>query len=266
MQRNLNTLHGLSRLRWWCSLTIAALVITGCGPLGDDDADPTATEDTISQPIVATDEAPHATPASQFESTVGPESTPVVSLSTPVVTDATVEPAGNAATPVQSNIAIAGTPVEPQGTQAPVNGTSGADLSGSDGTSGATPDQGASTGGTDVSPAVADSATPAAGVTPEALNLDELEPLSVSSCEPESIPPYTGGQVIYLTNSDVNFRTGPGADCDAIGDGPIGINIPVLLLSGPVVRTDIDDQFEWVQVQIGSETGWVVLDVLDPAP
>ncbi|MBA3276348.1 MAG: hypothetical protein H0T72_11180 [Chloroflexia bacterium] len=278
MQRILNTLHRRSRLLWWCSLAIAALVITGCGPLGDDEADPTATADTISQPIVATDEAPDATPANQFVPPVATESTPAAGLSTPVVTEPTLPP-NTVATPEQPDISSTGTPVVNEATQpaseTAVASSSGAVFTGSDGTSGAVPGE---SGPTEASvdpvasaetptPTVASvSATPMAGATPEVVGLGDQDPLSVTSCVPEAIPQLISDQTEYLTSSDVNFRTGPGADCDTIGDGPIGVNIPVTVLSGPVIRTDIDDPFVWVQVQIASETGWVVLEVLEPAP
>jgi uncharacterized protein YraI len=58
----------------------------------------------------------------------------------------------------------------------------------------------------------------------------------------------------------VNFRTGPGAECDLINT--IGINAEVTLLGGPVTRED--DDFVWVQVEIAGQTGWIVIDVLEP--
>lgn len=263
MQRILNTLHGQSRMLWWSALTIAALLLTACGPLGDGD-DPTATADTIVQPTAANVNTPAATPSSAAETPSEPRATPQVSVSTPALP--TPDDQGvPQATPDGPFTAIAGTPevqaTVDTGPTTPVADQPDSTIVGSDGTSGATPDQTLPIGNDDAGTSSADSpASPTSGTA----ELDELEPLSVASCNPETIPPFSGEQNAFLTNTDANLRTGPGTDCDTIGDGPIGINTPVTLLSGPVVRTD-DDEFVWVQVQIASETGWVILIVLEPA-
>ncbi len=280
MQRNLNTLGRTCRLLRWGSLIVALLAMTACGPLGDDDTDSTATAEVISQPTSPELETTTETPA-------GDGVTPDSGVATPGVFAAT--PADAQATPNEPFDVIAGTPVSEEAPgvdlSTPVTSAGDTGFVGSDGTSGATPDiEGGDTGvqtpPPDEEPSsenasgtpsgdpffVPEVATPAAGATPDSIPLAELEPIAVTGCDPGTIPPYSGAQVNFLTNADVNFRTGPGADCETIGDGPIGTNIPVTVLGGPVIREDADDQFIWVQAQILDETGWVVIEVLDPAP
>ena len=274
MQRNLNSLDRRSRWLAWSALTLAALAMTACGPLGDDDSDPTGTAETITQPTSAATEETVAPTGGALQPDE-PMATPEVSLSTPVF----AEPDNPQATPDESSTVMVGTPIIVQSgivrEATPEVPASESVFAGSDGTSGATPDSGTGTDtgvgtpqGSDAPPddpvAASDAATPAAGATPDAIALTDLQPVTVDGCQPETVPPFDGNQTAYITNSDVNFRTGPGADCDTIGDGPIGVNIPVTVLSGPVDRAD--DEFVWIQVQIVDQTGWVVIEVLEPAP
>lgn len=274
MQRNANLLHRRSRWLEWSALTLAALVITACGPLGDDESDPTATAETITQPTSAAMEQTAAPTGGALQPDDG-MATAETGLSTPVV----VEPDSPLATPDEPFTVSVGTPIIVQSgivrEEAPEAEASDSVFAGSDGTSGATPDSGIGMGtaagtppGTNAPPddsvVASDAATPASDATPDAIALADLQPLTVAGCEPETVPPFDGTQSAFITNSDVNFRTGPGADCDTIGDGPIGVNIPVTVLSGPVDRED--DEFVWIQVQIVDQTGWVVVEVLEPAP
>jgi hypothetical protein len=89
--------------------------------------------------------------------------------------------------------------------------------------------------------------------------------VTVTSCEPDNVPPFIGEQVEFLTVTDVNFRVGPGSDCDLVSEGPIGVNIPATLISGPVVREGEED-FVWVQVQIADDIGWLILSAIEPVP
>jgi len=247
--------------------------------LGDDDGDPTATTESITQPTSAAQDDAGGTPSGFDLQPDDDSATPDTSDSTPVINN----PVNPQATPDEPFTVIVGTPdvsdVPVQNdTQAATPEVTEADsvFGGSDGTSGATP--GPETGAvTDpgtpqstLTPAddpllVPEGATPTLSGTPDAVELADLELVTVLGCEPETVPPLANAPLEFLTASDVNFRTGPGSDCDTIGTGPIGTNIPVSVLSGPVVRED-DDQFAWVQVQILDQTGWVVIDVLEPAP
>jgi hypothetical protein len=307
MQRNLTTRIRRTRRLWLSLLALSALLITGCGPLGsDDDEDPTATADTISQPTTEPETPEQTTTASSSpggdeQVVFAGDGTPDDGVTTPLIPAASDDGESAAATPDQPFTVIIATPVEdetvsdPLGTpQAGSEGEAAGSTepsitgaaAGSDGTSGATPEPAGDEGTSEATPAldgeqptspddgtpvdeggllVTEEATPTAVASTQSGELDELEPVSVTSCEPGNVPPFGGEQSAFITAQDVNFRTGPGADCDLIGEGPIGINIPVTLLSGPVVR-DGDDEFTWVQVQIADTVGWVVADVLEPAP
>lgn len=276
MQRNLNTPGRRPRWRWWSTIILAALAMTGCGPLGEDDSDPTVTVQTITQPTSVAPDGPAGTPSGFEPQPDGATTTPDVSGSTPVVSN----PVNPQATPDEPLTVTVGTPAVPapggDTVATPMTTAPDPTFAGSDGTSGATPgpgtgsmtDPGAQESvntATDDPVLAPDGGTPATGTTTEAIGLTDLEPVTVAGCEPETVPSLADAPSEFLTVTDVNFRTGPGADCDTIGAGPVGTNIPVTVLSGPVVRED-DDQFEWVQVQILDQTGWVVLDVLEPAP
>jgi uncharacterized protein YgiM (DUF1202 family) len=149
-----------------------------------------------------------------------------------------------------------GTP-EPsgEGTQADVNvgdGTTGAVLSGDEEAPAASPEPvGAAT------PAVASASpeVPSGSATPAAF-------LEVSSCDLANVPSFTGEQSTYSLTTDVNFRTGPGAECDLALDVPLGEFQQVVVVGGPVVRTD--DGSEWVQIQVGETIGWVAFEFLAP--
>lgn len=178
-------------------------------------------------------------------------------------------PPGMQATPDAPFLGDAATPLQSEPDQAPAATpvTSGEDTSfgGSDGTSGATPPSN-DPPVDDPEPTVAAGAgTPIAepGATPEAVGLADLETVTVTSCEPDPVPALASAQTQYLTVTDVNFRAGPGSDCETIGSGPIGINIPVTVLSGPVVREGEEDLI-WVQVQIADDIGWIIVGVLEP--
>ena len=263
MQRNLNTPHRWSRALRWGTIAVAAMTITACGPLGDDEDEPTATAEVISQPTTASLEDPVATPPIENIQPGVSFATPEVGFSTPIVSNP-VDPVASQASPEAQTPTVADPPADDvTGTGAQ---TTGPVFSGSDGTSGATP----VLGGAPVEPdlagtPVAEETSPDPGSTPVTGEPDELEPQAVTSCAPDSIPPFGGEQANFLTNTDVNFRAGPGSDCELVADEPIGTNISVTVLSGPVIRED-GDGFEWVQVQIIDQTGWVVLEVLDPAP
>ena len=60
---------------------------------------------------------------------------------------------------------------------------------------------------------------------------------------------------------DLNFRVGPGSDCDAIGE-PLSQGIHITVVSDPVVREG--DPERWVQVNIDGQIGWVALDFIEP--
>lgn len=281
MQRHHMQRHRSRHLLQFATLSLVLLLATACGPLADDDEDPTATAESVEQP--AGGPADTETDDGSTRGTPPPYMPPALDPTDGVSTPDGASPpefTGPASTPSGTDAATDGTPVtiseEATGTPASAEtGTAGDDdgadqgagsgtsFSGSDGTSGATPEP------SEPPPAatpegpffVREVATPAA--TPG--SFDGLEPALASSCEPEVVPVFTNDEVEYVTNTDVNFRAGPGADCDRIGDGPVPAGASVLVVGGPVVREG-DDEFVWVQVEIAEETGWIITEALEPAP
>jgi hypothetical protein len=127
-------------------------------------------------------------------------------------------------------------------------------FTGSDGTSGATSLPGAV-------------GTPEAGATPVAAASPErvgARVFSVSGCVVDNPPVYLGNEDQREVTEELYFRAGPGSDCDLVTDTPLEPGVTVTVLSEPVVRTDSDDQLEWVRVDVDGTTGWVAADFLAP--
>jgi hypothetical protein len=280
-------------------IAIAGVLLTACGG-GNGDDEPTATPAPVeAQPTVeATEDAAtgveKGTPAqtlpantdmsspdaigtpAETEATPGgvatSEDSP--SESSPVATafeDAPVEatpstggpvdlPAAEAADASPGATTISGGTPSPKATaggEAPAgDGTTGAALPPlEEGTSAATPT--AAVGSTPVAVA-SPPASPVSG-TPVAA----AQPPVVNSCDIADVPAFTGEGTTYVLNVDLNFRAGPGSDCDIIGDGPLGEFSDVEVIGGPVIREG-DDTPEWVQVQVGEQTGWLAWEFLEP--
>lgn len=240
------------------------------------DGTPEVTNTDLSTPV--TDDAHVQTPETIAISTPLPEggSTPAVSEATPFENEAIGTPV--ASDEAEDVSADAGSDDDTQfsdsdGTSGPVPGATQAPATSSEATP--APDSASDATPGDQPFFVEEEATPVPGATPDAsaspvasdpgAALEDVQPVSVSSCDVADVPAIGIEQIDYVTNTDVNFRVGPGADCDAIGDGPIGEFSSVTLLGGPVVRDDADDDFVWVQVEIAGETGWIITEVLDPA-
>jgi len=229
-----------------------ALTITACGPLGDDDPDPTAPPTATLWPTVVpaddiTPSADESTPW-QFATT---EATPAVSEtdaaatpSAPEASPATSEDGETTAvvdlpamevpgwaTPETAVIATSTTGVEPTATSAPAE----------------TPEDSST-----ATPAATPDGTPSASVS------------EVTSCDPDEVPAFTGDAPEYITTADLNFRAGPGSDCDML-DGPLVAGALIEVTSDPVTR-DTDPGIEWVQINVGGAIGWVSTDFLEPAP
>jgi hypothetical protein len=268
-------------------LTLVTLLVVACGPLGDDE-DPTATSVTISQPTTDPDgaSAPVSTeePGGGTPQTVVDELSDLIveGLSTPGSTPAVVLP-DEEATPLQGSEPFVSTPAVPGLTDddpgarplpsgdAADNEPPKAPSAGSDGTTGATPPgegveaTAESEDATDATPG----ATPGLAVLeatapPANVDLDSIEPVQANSCDPSDVPLLVDGELSYVTTTVVNFRTGPGSDCDTIGDGPLGSNIPVAVVSMPVVREG-EEEYVWVQIRVNDISGWVIVEAIEPA-
>lgn len=85
----------------------------------------------------------------------------------------------------------------------------------------------------------------------------------MDSCTPNTIPPFTGNSPDYVVQAQgLNFRAGPGTDCDALGD-PLDSGTAVTVLSDPVLRKG--DTTEWVKVEVNGQDGWVAASFIAPA-
>ncbi len=192
------------------SIVVAA---AACGPLGEEDDDPTATAGaSVSGPSTS------ASPAS-----------------TPVIGDRAETPVND----VSENATPR--PDSPGGSPEP-------DLP---------PDEEASPvpdGSPRATPETAAEATPADEAPTDTV---------VDSCDPDEIPAFEGDDPNFVVTTDLNFRVGPGEDCDPISDEPLGEGREVIVLSEPVTREGEDQ--EWVQVEVDGEPGWVAADFIEPA-
>lgn len=251
------------------TLVIASVLLAACG--AEDNGEEETPETSDAQPTVeVTQEAEEATgtppviaaespTASDVDETVPESATPTVPAATDVGTppSATPEPDAVLTPPEMDDVATpdgagGATPEMDLGTDA-----TGSDEIEGDGTTGATTDL-AST------PVATDVATPASGSTPAATpESSAAEPLSVSSCDVENVPPFTGEPSTYVVAVDVNFRVGPGTDCELAFGEPIGEFQVVEVIGGPVIRED--DGSEWVQIEVLDTQGWVAFEFLEPA-
>lgn len=87
--------------------------------------------------------------------------------------------------------------------------------------------------------------------------------LSVEGCDVPDVPNYVGETTTYELVSDLNFRSGPGVDCDPVIDTPIGEGQVVEVIGGPVIQAG--DDTEWVQVIFDGTTGWITTEFIKPA-
>lgn len=124
----------------------------------------------------------------------------------------------------------------------------GADAAVGDGTGGAVPIPGDAQPDTEQSVDASPVASPASTVT------------SVTSCTVASYPAYTGADVAQVTTVETALLTGPGADCELLGD-PIPVGTQVEVLSDPVQREG-DDQNTWLAVSLDGSEGWLASDNL----
>ena len=226
------------------SLALVMLVLSAC-TVGGDDEDGDATEEST-ETVVA---AEISTPSGDVNSEEGADSTPVVD-STPTTAAtvvATPDPGGASPTP---EIVVSAPPVTvPAATESnvPTQASPEADASSLVGVL----DE-VVTGGDETTDFAA--STPAPDTT--------AAETTVTSCE-DVAPPLEGGTALYVTTSDVNFRNGPGTDCDPIGE-PLGQGASVEVLSEPVTREG-EDEFLWVAVSVDGTEGWLATEFLEPA-
>ena len=238
------------------AVILFSLLLAACGS-EDGEETPTATSAPAgAQPTVAErDETPVSSPATSVPdntdmSTAGDAATPVGAppgIATPAPatpgpgnTDAAASPVAGAATPAS------GTPTAAD----PVSSASGAT---GDGTSGAmvpgTP--------------VLDEASASPVASPASPVASPVAALAVSGCEVPDVPPFAGDVTTFRLTEDLNFRTGPGPDCELALPQPIGAFQVVEVIGGPVVHAD--DGSQWVLIRTLDTDGWIAFEFLEPA-
>jgi hypothetical protein len=231
------------RFAW---IALLALMVAACGPLGDDDEEPTPTsEPNEAQPTVpaGADASPAATQQEMPPANIDLSSP--VGAASPESGVAEGSPAASQDGAEDATPAPAGTAGEADASPAaPGDGTTGADA-------GTSPAATAGTPPPDGSPAAG---TPVTGTAPTV----------VTSCAPEDVPAFTGEKPSYVVLEELNFRVGPGSDCDLIGEGPLVAGVGLTVRAGPVVREGEND-LQWLQVEVAGVTGWVAADFVAPA-
>lgn len=278
------------------AVVVMSLALAACGAEdGADDAEAT-TEPPDAQPtVVTTEEAVESTPNFSPEEAAGTPVPTSIDMSTQsdAATPQAEEPGTSTpapATPVSADeadrnvpgatpaptVATGATPETGDAESMPASdvvsstvpgsndATQGEDVIG-DGTTGAdidlpvtTPADGETTPSVTSAPATP-VASPLSGeesaATPGA-------PLVVSGCEVQNVPPFQGEQILYQLAVDLNFRVGPGTECDLVMEDPLGEFQRVEVIGGPVVRED--DGSEWVQIRFVDSEGWVSFEYLEP--
>lgn len=226
--------HAMSRRRpilmRGAIILLLSLMVAGCGALGGGDEKSTPTpEPQPTATLPAFPGSPAASPAAQ-------QQTPPANIDLSSPTGAAASPAVVASTPVATPAVTTGTiPATPAGAPA------------SDGTTGAPQEAG----------------TPAPQATPAA-STPTAAPVTVTSCQPDNVPAFSGDSPAYVVLEDLNFRAGPGSDCDLIGTGPLGAGVGVTVTSDPVVREG-EEGLEWVRIEVDGVTGWVAAEFIEPA-
>lgn len=255
--------HVSSGMHPWSSrivltvLTAVVFVLSGCGPAGGgDEATGGATE-----PVI---EAPQAT-ATAVPSPRSTESsaTPVATAPGPVI-GATprriLDRVGASATPDAGTPAERPAPVLGRQRPAPSDNES-QNTPGTDrvptGTPASAPGDG-TTGALPTSPTASDTGDGTAETE------QVTDAAVVDSCTPAEVPEFGGPSNTFVVVENLYFRTGPGTDCDRIGDGVLEVGTALTATSDTVVREG--QNMEWVRVEVDGQEGWVAADFIEPQP
>ena len=259
------------------------VLLSACGGGGEDEEPEATSVPAVAQPTVeasADESTPGVTvPANTDMSSPdaiatpdGSESTPGVPPTTDVASPVATSDDAGSATPAidtpaedpEQDVATASTPAA----DTMIDGNA---ASTGDGTTGAvTPSLEATADIALATPSDRSAmATPASEASPQASPVSGTPPASsetpvVTDCDVQDVPAFEGDVTTYVLSVDLNFRSGPGSDCDLIGEGPLGEFAGVEIIGGPVIREG-EESPEWVQVQVGEQTGWLALEFLDPA-
>lgn len=216
--------------------------------MGDEDGEMTeATESALEITQGSPAPIPDATPAEQPSSMATPDGSEPARQATPDADSATATdestPGSVSPRPGRMPVPARERPLQPADQADPTVGSDEASAPG-DGTTGGLPAE--------------DEDMPADDASPEATTETAL----VDSCEPAQVPEFTGENDAFIVVEDLNFRTGPGVDCDLVGDSLLESGTALTVTSDPVVRAGEDP--EWVRVDVEGEDGWVAVDFIEP--
>ncbi len=257
----------LGQLARIVAIVIAGVVLVACG---SEDAGETPTPTTAAvdaQPTVQTDATSETSLASSPAS--GDAEVPANTDMSTIDTQASPAATAVSATPTTGLDAGTGTPsLEPATPVASTDeATTPSDAStpatGADGMPAAPPVGDGTTGAMTAGTPAATPATPGASpVASPVVQATPGTPLTVTGCDVPNVPAFTGDVTRFSLTTDVNFRTGPSADCDLALDQPIGAFQVVEVIGGPVIQQD--DGAEWVQIRVLDTEGWVAFEFLEP--
>lgn len=217
-----------------------AMILAACGGGSGDDPTPTSPPTTTiakpTQPPVNIPSTPETVVAESPTVVVAtPDITVPVMMGTPIV--GPVDLTGDDATPVAEVVPVS--TIVWVVSDTPGDGTGG---------SGAPGER------ENTEPEVA---TPEVAGTPVAQ-------LTIEGCELPHVPTYIGDSDQAELIEDVNFRSGPGVDCEPLLDEPLGSGQTVTVTGGPV--TQAADGSEWVEIEVNGTRGWVSADFIDLNP
>lgn len=229
---------------------VAVLLLAGCG-IGDSGDQTAEVATSVVEPEATSVATVDATIESASNATGSPAG--VLGDGTPTDSDATPTPEIVVSAPriaVPTSLPDVATPEPPQAGGTP--GDSGGEPAIPEPEGGIVGD---GTGGAGRSPA-----------TVEAVSSPQTDTsgaeVSVSSCDVGFYSPYRGNSPNQVTTSEVNFRTGPGTDCDLLGE-PLETGTAVEILSTEIIRDD-QDSFVWVAVSVDGTDGWIATDFIEP--
>lgn len=85
--------------------------------------------------------------------------------------------------------------------------------------------------------------------------------LTIDGCDVPDVPGFLGDNPNRTITEDVNFRSGPGVNCETVTEDGLGAGQTVEIIGGPV--TQAEDDTEWVQVEVNGELGWITTEFLE---
>lgn len=249
------------------AIVIAGVLLVACG---SEDAEETPTPTTAAadaQPTVQTEATSEtslvSSPATDdSEIPANTDMSTIAMQESPAATAIFATPTGGSAMEAGTPTSEPATPVAAMSEATPASSGS-TPAAGTDGMPAAPPVGDGTTGAATSATPAATTATPAASpVASPAVQATPETPMTVTGCDVANVPPFAGDVTQFSLTTDVNFRTGPSADCPLALDQPIGAFQVVEVVGGPVIQQD--DGTEWVQIRVLDTEGWVAFEFLEP--